>query len=244
MSSGRLIVKQALGLNPNVKNCLSFVDDHSLAYVCGHQVVIANTEVREQAFIPATNTYQHQSLGITAIAACLGKKLLAVAEKVEPNAIVTFYDTKSLRKKKMLTAPELGSKEIKALVFSEDGKFLLTQGGGPEWNLVLWHVEKTAKALCSAKISLSDENPVHQISFCPWDNAVILVIGKGILRLFRFVEGQLRPLTITVRRDVANFLSHCWLPDETLVIGTENGEILMIENFEFRGHISTCRGDE
>lgn len=255
--SGKLVVKQALGLNANVKNCLTFVDDHSLAYVCGHQVVIANTELREQAFILATNTYQHQSLGFTAIAACQSKKIIAVAEKVDPSAIVTFYDAKTLRRKKVLANPDLGSKEVKCMVFSEDGKYLLTQGGGPEWNLVLWHVEKAAKALCSTKISLSDDCAVNQISFCPWDkdNAkegsnglVILVLGRNILRLFHFKEGQLRPLSITMRRDQANFISHCWLPDDTLIVGTEAGELLVIEgnsgsSFEFRGHINPSKAD-
>lgn len=242
--SGKLVVRQALGINGNVKNCLTFVEDHSLAYVCGHQVVILNTELREQVFIPATNTYQHQSLGFTAIAACFSKKLIAVAEKVDPNAIVTFYDAKTLRRKKVLASSDIASKEIKCLAFSDDGRFLLTQGAGPDWNLILWHVEKAAKAICSVRIAQSEDNSVHAISFCPWDNTVILVLGRSVLRLFRFVEGQLRPMTLTVRRDQASFISHCWVGEETLIIGTEAGELLMIENFEFRGYISTVKPDQ
>lgn len=244
MSGGKLVVKQVLGLNSRIKNCITFSEDHHLAYVAGHQVVVLNTETKEQNFIPGTFTYQHQSLGFTALAASLSKKIIAVAEKVEPSAIVTFYDSHTLRKKRLLTYPELGSSEIRCLVFSEDGKFLLTQGAGPEWNLVLWNVEKTAKVLCSTKISLTDENFVNLVSFCPWDPMVVLVLGKGILRLFRFVEGQFRPIQISVRNQQANFISHCWLPGDQLVIGTEAGELFMLESFEIRGYINPNKGDQ
>ncbi len=243
MSIGKLAVKQVLGLSSKVKSCMTFVEDHHLAYFAGHQVVVINTETKEQNFISGTSTYQHQSLGFTAITASPGKKVIAVAEKVEPNAIVTFYDNHSLRKKRLLTYPEIGSSEIRSMSFSEDGKYLVTQGGSPEWNLVLWNVEKSAKVLCTSKMSLSDENCVNVVSFCPWDSNVVLVLGKGILRLFRFVEGQLRPLPVSVRKEQANFISHCWLPNEQLVVGTEAGELLMLESFEIRGFINPNKND-
>lgn len=165
------------------------------------------------------------------------KKIIAVAEKVDPIAIVTFYDSITLRKKKLISSNEFGSHEIRCMSFSEDGKFLITQGCGPEWNLTLWNVEKSVKVIISVKVSLTDECPVHQISICPWDPTVILVIGKAIFRLFRYVEGQLRPIACTTRKDHSNFLSHCWIPEDILILGTEGGELLLIENFEYRGLI-------
>eukprot|EP01042_Synura_sphagnicola_P008805 gene8805-11294_t len=150
--SNKLVVRQTLGRNPNVRNCLTYVTDHHLAYVCGFQVVVINTETKEQNFISGTSTYQHQSLAITALASNISKRVIAVAEKVEPSGIVTFYDAVTLRRKKMLTHSELGSTEIRAMAFSEDGRFLVTQSAGPEWNLTLWNVEKGAKYLCATKI--------------------------------------------------------------------------------------------
>jgi WD40 repeat protein len=237
--AGKLAVKQAFGINPQIKNCIGFTEEHHLAYSCGHQIAVINTESKEQSFIAATSTYQHQSLGITAIVISISKKIIAVAEKVEPAAIVTFYDTHTLKRRRVLTYNEIGSNEIKCIAFSEDGRHMLVQGGGPEWNLVLWSIEKTAKVVCSVKISQTDDTPVHQISFCPWDPSTILVVGKSILRLFRFVEGQLRQATLTVRRELSNFISHLWLPDDNLLVGTDSGDIMFIENFEFRGYIST-----
>lgn len=242
--SGKLTVKQAFGINPLVKNCLVFTEEHHLAYSCGHQIAVINTESKEQAFIAGTATYQHQSLGITAMVVCASKKIIAVAEKVEPAAIVTFYDTHTLKRRRVLTYNELGSHEIKCIAFTEDGRHMLVQGGAPEWNLVLWSIEKTAKVVCSVKIAQSDDTPVHQVSFCPWDPTSIIVVGKSILRLFRFVEGQLRQASLTVRRELSNFISHLWLPDDNLLIGTDAGDIMFIENFEFRGYISTSNGSD
>lgn len=237
--TGKLAVKHVYGINPQTRNSIAFTEEHHLAYVCGHQIAVINTESKEQSFISATSTYQHQSLGITAIAICPSKKIIAVAEKVEPAAIVTFYDTHTLKRRRLLTYGELGSQEIKCIAFSEDGRHMLVQGGAPEWNLVMWNIEKTAKVTSSVKISNSDDTPIHQVSICPWDPTAIIVTGKSILRLFRFVEGQLRQATLTVRRELSNFISHLWLPDDNLLLGTDTGDIMFIENFEFRGYVST-----
>lgn len=46
----------------------------------------------------------------------------------------------------MLSWPELGSSTIVSVAFSADGRLCLTQGGAPEWKLVLWTAEKVSHA--------------------------------------------------------------------------------------------------
>jgi hypothetical protein len=120
--SAKLVVKQAFGLNPQVKNCLVFTEEHHLAYSCDHQIAVINTESKEQSFIAATSTYQHQSLGIIATVVCVSKKITAVAEKVSLRPFVTFYDSHTLKRRRVLTYNELGSNEIKCLAFSKNGR--------------------------------------------------------------------------------------------------------------------------
>ena len=238
MSSGRLVVKHAFGLAPNLGNNLAFFE-HNLIYSCGGFTVVVNTETKEQSFIGSFQAQVpgHVSLGTTAVACCYPKKFIAVAEKAETGAVAIFYDSHSLRKKKVLAFPELGSKEIKCMAFSECARYCLTMGGSPDWNLVLWAVEKTAKVISVIKISPSDDTPVHQVSFCPWDSTHIVVLGKNIIKFFRIYEGTMRPAAQVVRKDQANFISHCWLPDDMLLLGTEAGEILLLENGEYKGAI-------
>jgi len=242
MSGGKIIVKQTFGLNPLIRNCLTFTEEHNLAYSCGHQVTVINTETKEQAFITGTSTYQHQSLGITVIKACVSRRLLAVAERVDPTAIITIYDSRTLKRKKLITYGDLGSSEIRSISFSEDGKFMCVQACGPDWNLVLWNIEKTAKVICSLRTTISEDSPIHQVSFCPWDSSIILLLGKNICRLYRFQDGQLKLYPFVMRRENINCVSHCWMPDDNLVVGTDTGDIMFIENFEYRGIISNHTG--
>lgn len=235
--SNKLVVKQVYGLTANSRNSLSFSADHHLVYNSGAYVVVQHTESKEQNFISAYGSHvqNNKSLGCTAIATSLPKKFIAVAERGETNGLVVFYDSHSFRKKRVLNFPELGSKEYKCIAFSDDGRQCLTQGAGPDWNLVLWAVEKNVKAIAHVKVSLSDDNAVNQISFCPWDPTLAVVIGKGFVRMFRIVDGVMKSSPLPVRRENANFISHIWLPDDILLLGTEGGEILLIENNEYRG---------
>ena len=91
-------------------------------------------------------------------------------------------------------------------------------------------VEKSVKAIANVKVSLSDDNPVNQVSFCPWDPTLAVAVGKGIVRLFRIIEGAFKSTTVAIRRENANVISHIWLPDDVLLLGTEAGEILLLEN--------------
>lgn len=154
MSVGKIIIKQAFGINNTVKNGLIFSNDHQLLYVTGNNVVVYNLETREQSFIQSNNSHVNSNSytatsghsyiprGITAISTSPHKKIIAVAERVDPTAVLTFYDSGTLRRKKFIQYGELGSKEIVSISFSDDGKYCIAQGGAPDWNLVQWNVEK------------------------------------------------------------------------------------------------------
>lgn len=55
------------------------------------------------------------------------------------------------------------SQEYVSLSFSADGKMLLAQGGGPEYNLVLWIWEKS-KVAAVAKTTNQQGSPVYHVS--------------------------------------------------------------------------------
>lgn len=87
------------------------------------------------------------SAGITALALTPNRRLLAVAEAALTErgcATVNIYDAATLKRRKMLSWPEMGSSSIVAVAFSGDGRLCLTQGGAPEWKLVLWTAEKVS----------------------------------------------------------------------------------------------------
>ena len=55
------------------------------------------------------------------------------------------------------------------------------------------------------------------------------------VRIFRIIDGAIKSTPLSIRRENANIISHCWMADEILLLGTEAGEILLIENNEYRG---------
>ena len=240
MSSGKLITRTALGCSAAHKNCLEFKDEHCLLYVCGNNLVVYNTDSKEQSFIEGT-THPVMGLGITAVATSHYKKVIATTEKTADNGIVTFYDSLSLRKKKVINNPDIGSKIIVDIAFSSDGKYFAAQGGAPNYNLCFWNVEKAPKLLYTFPATdHKDTLNVSGISFCPFDHTVISIFGKGIGKLLRYADGQIKPMSMTLRRDSANFISHAWLSDDRCIVGTDGGEILLIENYEFRTVVYPC----
>jgi WD40 repeat protein len=241
---GKLLLKQAFGLNPQSRNSVAFTDEHTLAYACGHQVVILNMDTKEQSFIPCTQ-HPYISLGISSIACSTTKKLIAVGEICEPTGAVALYDSLTFRRKKILQTSDLGSNYIVSVAFSSDGRFCVMQGGAPEWNLVLWNIERAVKLVSITRASMSDEFPIHQVSFCPWDSNVIVATGKGYAKMFRVSEGQLKPATLNVRRDTStNFTAHAWVFDDKLLLGTEAGEIILLESFDFRAVVYPVAGEQ
>jgi cilia- and flagella-associated protein 57 len=67
-------------------------------------------------------------------------------------ATITIYDLHSLRKRKILSSPDVQSDEYVSLAFSPDSKYLAAQSGSPDWTLHYWSWEK-AKVMASTKTS-------------------------------------------------------------------------------------------
>jgi len=59
--------------------------------------------------------------------------------------VVNIYDAVTLRRRKMLTFPDLGGKGILSVGFSHDAKLCLVQGGAPDYTCVLFGIEKAVK---------------------------------------------------------------------------------------------------
>ena len=236
----KLVTTHTFGVQAR-KNCLAYKDEHHLIHVCGNNAVIVNLETKDQAFIGGT-TQPFLGLGITSITS-LPKKTIAIAEKTSDHGVVSFYDSHTLRKKKIINSDSIGSSEIVAMSISEDGKFFAAQGGAPEWNFSFWNIEKTPKLLAIIASTSQAEQSVSSISICPFDNTVIAIFGNKTSRLLRWSEGNLKPMSLSLRRDNANFTSHAWLPEDRCIVGTQGGELLLIDNFDFKAVVYPCGND-
>lgn len=78
---------------------------------------------------------------------------------------------------------------------------------------------QAAKVICSAKISSPGPNgdpapAVNQADFCPSDPAVVCITGDKVLRFFRVVDAQFKPLPLSLKMELQVYTAHCWLADE------------------------------
>jgi len=229
--------RHAFGIKSDVKDNIHYIDDVTVAYPVGRNVVIYNTQSNTQKFI----TGAEKTDAITAMALSPNKKYIAVAESGE-NPVVAIYDTTTRKRRKVLSIPDLGSKEFVSLAFSSiDGRHLATQGGYPEWNMVYWNWERS-KALSMVSVAPDkqangqDKSLVTQCSINPRDPQHICVSGNGLFKFFRYADGQLKQAPGGMgKRDPQNFLAHVWLPpDDRIVVSTDNGDLLLVENSEFK----------
>ncbi|CAH8509372.1 unnamed protein product [Schistosoma turkestanicum] len=217
-------LKHVFGYRTGISGSIVFADDRIIVYPCGSNLVLYNVEQNVQKFIAGLE----KSEGMTALAISPNRRFVALAEKTPDKPVVIVYDVHTLRKKKTLYFPDVHSTEFVSIAFSPDSKYLVVQSGGPDWILTYWSWENS-KQLASIKTSTS--NTVKQVSFCPHDCAVVCVIGTDVLRFFRYGDNVLKTFGLN-KLEPQNFNCHTWISGEKMVLGTDDGRWILVENGE------------
>jgi cilia- and flagella-associated protein 57 len=142
-----------------VTNHLQYLDETHAIFPCGHNTVIMNTETREQVLIHGGHPFLDGDdnigsskwspfQGVTALALSPNRRTIAIAER----GSVGLYDSKTLRRRRLLQySGDLGSKEIYSVSFSADSKQVITVGAEPDWTVILWTTDRTAKVVATMK---------------------------------------------------------------------------------------------
>ncbi|EQC42234.1 hypothetical protein SDRG_01070 [Saprolegnia diclina VS20] len=250
MSSATLVHRHVFGLKANVANAVTYVDDQMVAYPAGHSLVVYGIDDKKQKFITCTENTE----GITSLSVCPSRRFIAIAEKSE-RGVVSIYDLKTLKKRKVLTTSESLSKIYVSMEFSADNQLLLTQGGPPDWTLVCWNWSK-GKAVASMKLHNAapagnaaanpSANPqyVTQCSFSNVDPSIVCCTGINLIKFFRIVDTAFRPMPMA-RVDATNLLCHTWLKqkEDEVVVGTAAGDLLLFRAGEFVCRLLASPGD-
>ena len=96
------------GLKSDVKENVHYVDEQTVLYPAGSNIILYGIEQKTQRFIPISERVE----GITALALSANKKCLAMAEKGEVPQIVIF-DLTTFRRRKVISIPEMEAKARK-----------------------------------------------------------------------------------------------------------------------------------
>ncbi|KEG09722.1 WDdomain 65 [Trypanosoma grayi] len=232
--------RHVFGVCENVKDGFQYLDETNVMWVAGKSLVVLDTQLGTQQLVPCTPNCET----VTAITVSYNRRLLAVAESFKQPCIVIYVcdvaSSPKLKRKKVLLVPDLGSTEYVSLCFSQDGRYLVSLGGAPEWNVVYWSVER-AKVVASCSVleegdqGGGERHLLNQCSICPNDPSLVCVSGSGIVKFFMLQDSHLRPTSGGLHEPVTNYLAHLWIPAENrLILSTENGDLILMENNEYK----------
>uniref|UniRef100_A0A8D2ITN9 Cilia and flagella associated protein 57 n=1 Tax=Varanus komodoensis TaxID=61221 RepID=A0A8D2ITN9_VARKO len=227
-----VIVAQALhifGFQSRVANNICFFDEQIIVYPAGNSCVKYHIEQKWQKFIPGSE----KSQGMLALAISPNRRYLAISEVLQDRPTITIYELSSVpcKKRKILNTFDFPVQEFISLAFSPDSKYLVAQSGPPESNLAYWMWEKQ-RTMAIVKVD-TQNNPPYQVSFNPQDNTQVCVTGNGIFKLFRYTEGTLKQ-TNFLRGEPQNYLSHAWLSEEKVIVGTDTGKLYLFDSGDLR----------
>lgn len=158
--------RHIFGLRSDVTGNLAYFDEQTIVYPSGTNCILYNMDQKVQKFIQGSE----KSKGMTAMAISPNRRYVAVAERGDKEKgekpVVVIYDLHTLRKRKTLSSADVQSDEFTSLAFSPDSKYLVMQGGKPDWTLLYWTWEKTkVMAKMSSQQSSAVINQVIHIYF-------------------------------------------------------------------------------
>ncbi|XP_039179192.1 cilia- and flagella-associated protein 57 isoform X3 [Crotalus tigris] len=234
-----VIVAQALhifGFQSRVANNICFFDEQIIVYPAGNSCVKYHIEQKWQKFIPGSE----KSQGVLALAISPNRRYLAISETLQDKPAITIYELSSVpcKKRKILNTFDFAVQEFISLAFSPDSKYLVAQAGPPESHLAYWMWEKQ-RTMAIIRVDVQN-NPLYQVSFNPQDNTQACVIGNGIFKLYKYTEGTLKQ-TNFLRGEPQNYLSHAWLSEEKVIVGTDTGKLYLFDSGDLRWETSIER---
>uniref|UniRef100_A0A8C6VLZ3 Cilia and flagella associated protein 57 n=1 Tax=Naja naja TaxID=35670 RepID=A0A8C6VLZ3_NAJNA len=234
-----VIVSQALhifGFQSRVANNICFFDEQIIVYPAGNSCVKYHIEQKWQKFIPGSE----KSQGMLALAISPNRRYLAISETLQDKPAITIYELSSVpcKKRKILNTFDFPVQEFISLAFSPDSKYLVAQAGPPESQLAYWMWEKQ-RTMAIIRVDVQN-NPLYQVSFNPQDNTQVCVIGNGIFKLYKYTEGNLKQ-TNFLRGEPQNYLSHAWLSEEKVIVGTDTGKLYLFDSGDLRWETSIER---
>ncbi|KAI8618896.1 WD40-repeat-containing domain protein [Chytriomyces sp. MP71] len=241
-SAQLLVQSHVFGLNHEVSNNVTYLDEQTILYPAGSQLVLYNLEQKSQKFISIND-----GDGITTLQISAGQAFAAVAVKSnEKGPYVAIIDLLNPRKKKLLMLPEGNfAKEVISLSFTNDMRNIVAQTGAPDWSLYYWTWEK-AKLLANVKSAINTNTEIHQMTCNPFDanNTLICVTGNLIFRIFKFTEGNFK--LVNQQKPDKNLICHCWISEVRVIAGTEDSKLLVFDagdlileiSYVFPGNVS------
>ena len=74
---------------------------------------------------------------------------------------------------------------------------------------------------------------VVQVCFSVTENTHMSVVGDGVFKMYRYLDGSLRQFAMQ-KADFPHFVSHAWLTNDLLLAGTIHGRLIVMDSTEYK----------
>ncbi|XP_050451189.1 cilia- and flagella-associated protein 57 [Cataglyphis hispanica] len=217
------------GLKTDIIGNAHYITDAEILYPVGNVLAIHNVLQYQQKLIRLSDK------NINVICVSANKKYVAVSE-VGDKPTISVYDLQSLKRRKLLGIPfdTPGVTRFTSIGFTFDSKNLVAITGEPDLTLLFYNWEK-GKVESMSKLA-NPQNPlaIPEILACnPTDSSVVavggpynfkfLIVSETIWRAYGFTKG-----------DSLLVSSMTWLDSDRMLVGTEEGRVLYMENGDLK----------
>ena len=152
------------GVRSGVNNGgIHFINTNTLLYPAGAGVALVNVINNHQEIVALNSKGSH----ITSLTLNPNRNLIAFTEHGD-RPLLVVYDLEQRKKLKLLRCAEFKSKDVVSLAFSHDSKYILVQGGHPDYQLVYFFWEKGKVITTITRVvSQSSGGSVGSVTFHP-----------------------------------------------------------------------------
>lgn len=211
----------SLGLRRVASKTVEHVNDESLVYIVGKHVAIFNYENKTHRFILKNS----KTAQVVAFAVSSNRRYIALSERLtDDNATqVSVYNFNTASRVRTLSLTHLSKQPVTCMDFSRDNKYLVTVTEAPDVFIYLWQLDK-ARLLGAVEVKFACQH----VSISPWAHWKLCTTGTDTLRVWHFADKQMMPIDPFPKKTDYRFTSHAWFDDDKVIVGTEQGDILIL----------------
>eukprot|EP01062_Namystynia_karyoxenos_P059976 TRINITY_DN513_c0_g1_i1.p1 TRINITY_DN513_c0_g1~~TRINITY_DN513_c0_g1_i1.p1 ORF type:complete len:1380 (+),score=595.80 TRINITY_DN513_c0_g1_i1:88-4140(+) len=215
--------------------------DDSIVYLAGRHAAIYSYENHGHRFILKHPKTQQ----IVAFAVSSNRRYIALSEKVideesgEMAVQLSIYNFNTATRMRTLPLSKVGKQPVESLDFSRDNKYMVSVSAPPDPFIHFWQLDK-ARLLRFTEL----RSRVSRVSISPWAHWTMCTTGASSLRIWRYLDKELKSVDPVPKRSNKDyrFTSHSWFDDDRLVVGTEEGDALIIDGAELKKVIHSVYG--
>ena len=159
MSIASAQLRYSFGLKGDVKQNVGYLDEQTIVYPAGTNLVLLNIDQKVQKFLPFS---QAGGDGASAMCVSPNRRYVAIAERNSDKPTINIFDVQTMRRRKVLSCTDVTANEFVSLAFSSDSKYLIGQSGESDWTLLYWQWEKS-NLLATTKVIQTPGSTVNQV---------------------------------------------------------------------------------